>query len=90
LHFEYTSRVFYKSDEIIKLLKDKNHIDYSKGSTDIFQKTKTKLDIAMKNAKSIQKYQRSSNPKGTKVYELNPYTNIDILIEQIISLQENG
>ena len=41
LHFEYTSRVFYKSDEIIKLLKDKNHIDYSKGSTDIFQKTKT-------------------------------------------------
>ena len=88
LHFENTSRAFMKSIDVIKYMKDKNYIDYSKGSKNIYFETKDKLDYAVRNAKILRKTQFSGNPKGTPIYSLNPYTNIDNLISNILKLQK--
>lgn len=90
LHFESTSRAFMKSNDVIKYMKDRNYIDYTKGSKNIYFETKDKLEYAVKNAKILRKTQFSGNPEGTAVYSLNPYTNIDKLISNILNLQKIG
>jgi len=57
LHYEFTSRAFVKSEEIIKYLKDKNYLDYRKGNEKIFFLTKALLPKAKDRAKKIQKHQ---------------------------------
>lgn len=82
LHYEYTTKQFPKSEDIIKELKDKNFIDYAKNSKDVYFLTKEKLPNAKQNAKKIrtevEKYDGNK-----KIYERNPYTNLDLLIEEI-------
>ena len=82
LHYEYTTKQFPKSDDIIKELKDKNFIDYAKNSKDVYFLTKEKLPNAKQNAKKIrtevEKYDGNK-----KIYERNPYSNLDLLIEEI-------
>lgn len=82
LHYEYTTKQFQKSEDIIKKLKDKNFIDYAKNSKDVYFLTKEKLPNAKQNAKKIrtevEKYDGNK-----KIYERNPYTNLDLLIEEI-------
>ncbi len=87
LHYEYSTAQFLKSDDVIKYLKDKGYIDYSKSSQDIFLITQELLPDALKNAKSIQKYQKDVNPPDTPVYTLNPYSDIDTLIEAVQDLE---
>lgn len=82
LHYEYTTKQFPKSEDIIKELKDKNFIDYAKNSKDIYYLTKEKLPDAKQRAKKI----RSEVEKydgNKKIYERNPYSNLDLLIEEI-------
>lgn len=87
-HFEYTNKAFIKSEDIIKYLKDKSYIDYTKGDIDTFSKTNNLLNTAKKNAIRIQKYQKNSNPIGIPIYEFNPYTDLNELISDIEELQE--
>jgi len=87
LHYEYTSRLFSCSEKLIRYLKRKKYIDYSKSSTAIFDETKHLLGVAKQNAKKIQKRQVDGNPERTPVYKFNPYTNMHELIEEIESLQ---
>lgn len=82
LHYEYTTKHFPKSEDIIRELKDKNFIDYAKNSKNIYALTKEKLSLAKQNARKIrtevEKYDGNK-----KIYERNPYTNLDLLINEI-------
>jgi len=87
LHYKYTAKAFDSCDDLLKYMKSKIDFDYSKSSASVFDDTKHLLGVAKQNAKKIQKYQASGNPKGTPIYKFNPYTNINELIEEIESLQ---
>ncbi|MBN2739063.1 MAG: RloB domain-containing protein [Spirochaetales bacterium] len=89
LHFEFTTHVFQKSDEVIKYIKSKNYMNYEKSRTDVYSELKNKLKNAIKNAKKMQNHQIDGNPHGTPIYNMNPYTNIDQLINAIYELQED-
>ncbi len=82
LHYEYTTKHFPKSEDIIKELKDKNFIDYAKNSKDVYFLTKEKLPNAKQNAKKIR-IEVEKYDGNKKIYERNPYTNLDLLIEEI-------
>jgi len=88
LHFEYTSKVFDKSEDVISHLKDKGYLDYTKGDKEIYSQTKSLIQTAMKNAKSIQKYQASGNPHLRQIYKFDPYTDIDKLITAIRKMEK--
>lgn len=82
LHYEYTTKQFPKSEDIIKELKDKNFIDYAKNSKDVYSLTKEKLSVAKQNAKKIR-IEVEKYDSNKKIFERNPYTNLDLLIEEI-------
>ena len=82
LHYEYTTKQFPKSEDIIKELKDKDFIDYAKNSKDVYSLTKEKLSVAKQNAKKIR-IEVEKYDGNKKIYERNPYTNLDLLIEEI-------
>ena len=82
LHYEYTTKQFPKSEDIIKELKDKNFIDYAKKSKDVYFLTKEKLPNAKQNAKKIR-IEVEKYDGNKKIYERNHYTNLDLLIEEI-------
>lgn len=88
LHFEYTTKSFSKSEEIIKHLKTKKYIDYSKGDKSIYCQIKCNLEESIARAQNIRKSQLSSVSSNTPIYKINPYTNIDELINEILSLQK--
>ena len=56
--------------------------DYKEGDINIYNKTKDYLLIAKKNAPKLRKQVRLNNPTS-KIYDLNPYTDIDILINEL-------
>ena len=73
--------------ERLQLSSYKNYIEYTKGSVNIYCETKLLLEAAQKkNAKLIQRYQLDGNPQGTPIYNLNPYSNLNELIEEIEKL----
>jgi hypothetical protein len=82
LHFEYTTRPFIKDDEIIRHLRARGYIDYDKSDKRIYKKVKDNIPKAVFGAKRVRKYQHEANP-GSKIYEMNPYTNVDELLESI-------
>jgi len=83
LHFEYTTRSFAKSEEVIEYLKSKKHINYSKDQDDVFYIVKNKLASAVQNAQKLRRNHNDSAPSHSKIYDLNPYSNLDELICQI-------
>ncbi len=87
LHYEYTTYSFTKCNEVISYMKKKKYIDYSKSSLEIFDFTKDKLSTAITHARRIKVHQKKVNPESTPIYEYNPYTNLDELIEEIFKLQ---
>lgn len=86
LHFEYTTRPFRKADDVIKYIEKKGYFDkYDKGDKGIYQKVKDNVMIAFERAKRVRSYQDAANP-GEKIYRLNPYTNVDELMEAVNEL----
>ncbi|MCK5848078.1 MAG: RloB domain-containing protein [Caldisericia bacterium] len=83
LHFKYTSRAFSNSEELIKYLLEDFNFNYDKGDEDVYDKIKLDTNRAKTHAKRIQKYQEKAHTIGTPIYNFNPYTNINDLIEQI-------
>lgn len=87
LHFQKTSKPFSKSDDIIHDLKHSCNYDYEKTSKSVYQDTKNELPVAIDRAAWIQKYQLQSNAHN-KIFNFNPYTDIDKLIKAIDSFLE--
>jgi hypothetical protein len=88
LHFEYTTKPFEKCDDVVKYLIQRKYLNYSKSSLTTFDEVKQNLDNAIKNAKQIREHQIAGNPPRTPIYEFNPYTNMDELLEEILKLQK--
>lgn len=82
LHFKYTTRPFSNADEIIRYLKKNGYNDYDKSDKNIFDRIKNKTTAAVEHAQRARKSQLDVNPKS-KIYEMNPYTNVDELLESI-------
>lgn len=83
LHFEYTSKIFTKSDEIISHMKHKHNFNYEKKDKEIYSKIKWYTDCAIKNAKRLNEYELTG-AGGKPIYELNPYTDVYKLVELIL------
>ncbi|MEE0999815.1 MAG: RloB family protein [Treponemataceae bacterium] len=84
LHYEYTSAIFPKSEDIIRYMTQKKYIDYKKASCDVYEKTANKLEIAMTNAHRLRR-DKEITDYNIPIYKRNPYTNIDVLIEKILA-----
>ena len=91
LHYKYTTKQFSKSEDIIKELKKKNFIDYTKDATNVYSITKNNLTVAKQNAKKLRS-EVEKYDSDKKIYERNPYTNLDLLVEEIQhpDLKENN
>lgn len=87
LHFEYTTRPFERAEEIISHLKNKDYIDYEKNDRTTYEKIKDKTTVAVTHAVRVRKYQHEANP-NSKIYEMNPYTNVDELLVSIKKIGE--
>lgn len=87
LHFEYTTRPFGRADEVINHLKNKGYIDYEKNDRTTYGKIKDKTPVAVTHAVRVRKYQHQANP-DSKIYEMNPYTNVDELLDSINKISE--
>ena len=86
LHFEETTKAFLKSKDIISYMKKKEYILYTKNAVNTYSQIKHLQGNAIKNAKKTRALQISGNPEGTQWFEMNPFTNVDVLVERIISL----
>lgn len=87
LHFEYTTRPFERAEEIISHLKSKGYIHYDKSDRTTYEKIKGKTTVAVTHAKRVRKYQLEAN-SNSKIYEMNPYTNVDELLVSIKKIGE--
>lgn len=87
LHFEYTSRAFNNSDEIISCMKHKHKFIYEKKDNEIYSKIKNKTCNAISNSKKLAHYERTGSG-GKPIYELNPYTDVYKLVELILTYKQ--
>lgn len=85
LHFKYTTQVFHKAEKLISYLKTNYMKNYSKAD-DNFSKLKDKTDEAVKNSELLRKNISFEFARGKKVYQLNSYTDVDILVSKLLNL----
>ncbi len=83
LHFEYTTANL-TNNEVIKILK-KFYSKYEK-NINIFPNINSNINVAIENAKQLEKYQKDNNKKIGTV-EANPNTEMYKIVEYLI---ENG
>ncbi len=89
-HFEKTTRQFPKSEDVIKYINTKRHFPggYQKNDPDLYTKIKDKMtSTAFTNAKFLRNHHKSANP-GKQTYTLDPYTNVDVLVQRLLDLEE--
>ncbi|HNW83717.1 MAG TPA: RloB family protein [bacterium] len=88
LHFKYTAHSFTKSKDVEDYLKKMVYLPkYDKADENVFDKIKDKTQTAIDNAKKLRKAAKTANYDNCKIYELNPYTNVDELLYAIESLR---
>ncbi len=85
LHYEYTT-AYMDDEEVIKRLKQ--HYPKYKKSIDVYPAIKQYLDVAINNAKKLEKHQLDNNRKIGTV-EANPNTEFYKIVEYLKSLEEN-
>ncbi|PJZ28315.1 RloB family protein [Leptospira kmetyi] len=83
LHFKYTARSFEKSEDVISYLKHECNFNYEKNNSGIYDLIKDKIVIAIKNAQRLRRSVIKGCNPGDKIFNLNPYTDIDCLIAEI-------
>ena len=90
IHLHYTTKPYLKSDDLIRneFLNINELKDYNKENKRIYYNLKEKLNTAIKNAKKIRKHQQKCSPHNSKIYNWNQYTDLDLLVEEIKSLEE--
>ena len=87
LHFERNLEPFPKSRDVIEHLKQ--HLPaYHKGTEYakyfLYEETQELLPTALKNAAWVRYQQRQALEQGTPIYNLNPYTDIDRLVQRLL------
>ncbi len=83
LHFEYSARPFHDCDSVIAKLK--THIPNYEKDVDYYEELlKPNINIAIDNGKKIIAH---CNQTGQgNIWEHNPYTDVGILVEKLLSL----
>lgn len=90
LHFEYTTKAFYKSDELIRYIKQKKYIPNYHKSDDNYPFLREFTLTAINNAKKLRENIQFEFDHGKKIYELNPYTDVDVLVDMLLSLSNQA
>ena len=90
LHFQENSSSYSCYDDLIRKSKLKEHLkgkgihEYDKANASIFDSVKEGLDFARNAAKKMNEQTlKSADPKKTKPYQLNPFTDIHLLLDAI-------
>lgn len=81
LHFEYTTKMYNSSEEVQNDIKEKIK-GYTK-SMNIYNLLKEKTDVAIKNAKEVEKYHLKEG-KSLDNENSNPYTGVYKVVEELI------
>ncbi len=87
LHFNYSTKAFENGDSIKRhLASSRNNLipGYKPGKTDVIPFLKDKQQVALDHARKLRNYQSTNNPQS-KIYDLNPYTDMDKLIEFLLN-----
>lgn len=81
LHFEYTTKMYNSSEEVQNAIKEKIK-GYTK-SMNIYNLLKEKTDVAIKNAKEVEKYHLKAG-ESLDNENSNPYTGVYKVVEELI------
>ena len=90
LHFENTTKPYKKSEDIIKHLNKKKYLNYDKTDSNLYATIKNRTEEACKRAKRLRQTSERNNPTKMMPYELNPYTNVDELLDAILKLRDGN
>lgn len=92
LHFERNKTAFAKSQNVIDYLKPQNYLEYGKRANiaiNIYPTLQSRTEIAIENAVWLRReMQEPLVQNGGKIYELNPYTDIDKLVSKILGMAD--
>ncbi len=80
LHFEYTTKAFHSSDEIIRYIRTEHYSNYQKGGN-CFNFLRPHINDAVRNAEAI----KQNYDSALKYYELSAYTNVHELVAILIN-----
>ncbi len=83
LHFEKTARFFKKCDDVIRHIKKNHYPNYSKKNEN-FTFLHQQIEVAIKNAKWLSKQNKNDLDRGIKMYDLEAYTNVHLLVQKLI------
>jgi len=87
LHFEKTCKAFTKCDDIISYIRKYHFSDYLK-SESVYVDLKDKVNGAIRNGEWVVKQNQNDIDRGSKLYELDAYTDVHILVERLIKPKE--
>ena len=85
LHYDYTTRSFSKADDLIRYLRSRYMADYDK-TDDNYSKLKELTTDAIQHAVRAREYFQNDLDRGKRIYELNPYTDVDVLVDKLLKL----
>ncbi len=87
LHFERTTHVFSKCDEIISRIR-RNHLPEYLKKVNAYDDLKDKVNYAIENGEWIVKQNTADIERGQKLYELSAYTDVHVLVERLLKPKE--
>jgi len=85
LHFEKTTKPFYKCDDVISYINEKYKIDYKKASN-LFDLLLTQKETGTSNSNWVVNQFADEIEGGKKIYELSAFSNVHELVEYLYSL----
>lgn len=88
LHFNYSTRQFNSCGELISEQLKSKIPDYEK-RTDYYDFLKERRDDALNNAKILREHHEKVNLDGQPKHERNPYTDVDILVDELLKEKKN-
>ena len=88
VHFLKTAKPFTTCEALIKELK-KYFPEYQKTKQNDYILLKDKLDTVFKNADWLKKQMQGHIEEGKHITELNPYTDVDVLVRFLLAFSKN-
>lgn len=87
LHFERTTKPFYKCCDTISYFKNNHFQDYEKCSN-CYDQVKSKIPTAIQNGEWLEKRVQIDIDNGTQLWELASYTNMHVLVKKLFYPKE--
>lgn len=90
LHFEKTTKLFSKCDDIISYIKKQNYISNYTKNINYYVVLKERIKNAIENAVWLEKQVKTDLENGTKIQDLPAYTNLHLLVEKLLEPNKIG